>query len=153
LNLQWIGDWIPKHLQLGNNKIIKETFLDSRDGEISFGTKGDDLASIVEVGVNIAVNAKFGNVEGVDFYVICCSKTLYIIKEDFKCKWGTKFLANEQVVANKYYQKWGNYGGTYVLLKDSRVVFMYSHLVRTTKFLMILKDYRVQGNDFVYEHP
>jgi hypothetical protein len=25
----WIGDWIPKHLQLGDNKIIKKTILDN----------------------------------------------------------------------------------------------------------------------------
>ncbi len=30
---------------------------------------------------------------------------------------------------------------------------MYSHMVRATKFLMIPKDYHVQGNDFVYELP
>jgi hypothetical protein len=51
--------------------------LDNWDGEISFGTKGDDLVSTFEVGDNFAINAKFGNVEGVDFYVICCNKILH----------------------------------------------------------------------------
>jgi hypothetical protein len=50
-------------------------------------------------------------------------------------------------------KKWGNYDGTYVLLKNSNVVFMYSHMVQATKFFMTLKNYRVQGNDFVYELP
>jgi hypothetical protein len=40
---------------------------------------------------------------------------------------------------------------TYVLLKDSHVVFIYTHLGQETRFLMICKDYRVQGNDLVYE--
>lgn len=63
--------------------------MDYQDGKFCFGTKGDDLASTLEVGDNFVVNAKFGNVEGVDFYVICCSKTLHTINENFKFKWGT----------------------------------------------------------------
>jgi hypothetical protein len=66
------------------------------------------LASTLKVSDNFAINEKFGNIERVDFYVICCSKTTRN-KEDFKCKWGIKFITSEQVVANKYYQKWGNY--------------------------------------------
>jgi hypothetical protein len=76
-------------LQLGDNKIIRKTLMDNWNGEISFGIKGDDLASTLEVGNNFVVNVEFGNVEGVDFYVICCSKTLHAVKEDFECKWGT----------------------------------------------------------------
>jgi len=75
--------------------------LDNWDGEISFGIEGDDLASTLEVSDNFSINAKFGNVEGMGFYVIRCNKTLHIIKEDFKCKWGTKFVVGEQVVASK----------------------------------------------------
>jgi hypothetical protein len=33
------------------------------------------------------------------------------------------------------------------------VVFLYSHLVWATKFLMIRNDYHVEGNDLVYELP
>ncbi len=77
MNLPWTWDWIPKHLQPGDSRIVRETLLDNWDGEISFGTKGDDLVSTFEVGDNFAINAKFGNVEGVDFYVICCSKNIH----------------------------------------------------------------------------
>lgn len=92
---------IPKDMQLRDNNIVRKTCLDNWDGEISFGIEGDDLASTLEVSDNFSINAEFGNVEGMGFYVICCNKTLHIIKEDFKCKWGTKFIVGEQVVASK----------------------------------------------------
>jgi hypothetical protein len=66
---------------------------------------------------------------------------------------GYKFVVGEQVIIGKYYQKWGTSYSTYVLLKDSHVVFLYSHLVQERRFLMIPKDYCVQGNDLVYEFP
>jgi hypothetical protein len=50
--------------------------LDNWDGDMSFGIEGDDLATMLEIGDNFIVNVEFGNVEGVDFYLICCSKPL-----------------------------------------------------------------------------
>jgi hypothetical protein len=115
--------------------------------------EGDDLANTLEIGDNFAINAKFGNAKGVHFYIISCSKPIHVVNENFKCHWGTKFTRGETDVVGKYYKKWGNYYSTYVLLKDSHVVFLYSHLVRVTKILVVPKDYCVQGNDIVYELP
>lgn len=129
LNLPWIGDWIPRHLMPIDNKFVKETMLDNWDGDMSFGTKGDDLAAKFEIADNFVVNVKIGNVEGVDFYLICCSKPLHTIKEDFFCKRGINFVVGEQVVVGKCHKKWGTSYSTYVLLKNSHVVFLYSHLV------------------------
>jgi hypothetical protein len=55
-----------------------------------FGIKGYDLATTFEISSNFVVNVKFGIVEGVDFYLICCSKPLHIIKEKFSYKWRMK---------------------------------------------------------------
>ncbi len=59
-----------------DNIFIRETMLDNWDGDMSFGIEGDDLATMLEIGDNFIVNVEFGNVEGVDFYLICCSKPL-----------------------------------------------------------------------------
>jgi hypothetical protein len=79
LNLPWIGDWIPRHLMPIDNKFIKKTMLDNWDGHRSFGIEGDDLVAMLEIADNFVVNVKIGNVEGVDFYLICCNKPLHII--------------------------------------------------------------------------
>lgn len=64
---------------------------------------------------------------------------------------GTKFEEGDDVVVGKYYQKWGNSNSSYVLLKDSHIVYMHAHLVRVVNFLMPPKDHQVQGNDPIYE--
>jgi len=45
----------------------------------------------------------------------------------------------------------GEFDSTYVLLKDSRVVYLYSHLVKVVKLLMPPKNHCVFGNDSLYE--
>jgi hypothetical protein len=50
-----------------------------------------------------------------------------------------------------FYQKWGTSDYKFVMLKDSYLVFMHSHIMCVIKFLMSLKDYKVSGNDLVYE--
>jgi len=37
------------------------------------------------------------------------------------------------------------------MLKDSHVVYVYSHLVRVVKFMMSPKNHHVNGNDAMYE--
>ncbi len=50
-----------------------------------------------------------------------------------------------------YYQRWGHSESSYVLLKDSHVIYLHVHLVQVVKFLMPPKDHRVNGNDGEYE--
>jgi hypothetical protein len=80
LNLPWIRDWILKHLMPVDSKFVKETMLNNWDGEMSFGIKGDDLVATLEIVDNFFVNVKIGNAEGVNFYLIFCSKPLHTIK-------------------------------------------------------------------------
>jgi hypothetical protein len=87
---------------LVDSKFVRKTMLDNWDGKMNFGIKGDDLAATLEIGDNFVVNVEIRNVEGVDFYLIYCSKPLHTVKEDFSCKWGTNFVVGEQVVASKY---------------------------------------------------
>jgi hypothetical protein len=103
------------------------------------------------VGDNFAVNVKVGNLEGMNFWIILCIRPLRQVKKAFKNKWGTSFEVGDEMVVGLYYQKWGTSDYTYVLLKDSHLVFMHSYLVHAIKFLMPPKDYRVSGNDQVYE--
>jgi hypothetical protein len=57
---------------------------------LCFGIEGDDLvASTLEIGDNFVVNVRFGNAKGMNFYLISCSKAIHVVKEDFKCHWGT----------------------------------------------------------------
>jgi hypothetical protein len=80
-----------------------------------------------------------------------CSRPLHHVQKAFTNKWGTSFEVGDYVVASLYYQKWGTNEHSYVLLKDSHLAYLHSHLVCAFKFLMSPKDYRVSGNSLVYE--
>lgn len=61
------------------------------------------------------------------------------------------FEVADITVAGKYFQKWGPCVRSFVLLKDLHLDFLHSHLVRTVKFLILPRDYGVQGDEVVYE--
>ncbi len=44
-----------------------------------FGKNGDHLASCLTLGDNFSINVEERNVEGVDFYILMCTKTIYTL--------------------------------------------------------------------------
>jgi hypothetical protein len=96
---------------------------------------GDELATALEIGDNLAVNTKEGN-DGVYFSLILCTEPLRKVTKAFTDGWGTSFEEGDDVVRGIYYQKWGHNDTSYVLLKDSQKVYIFSHMVRVIKFLM-----------------
>jgi hypothetical protein len=107
----------------------------------------------LEVGDNFAISEKKKNSEGQDFWPLCCTKPLHTLIHPLMCKWGIEYYEGNEIVVGKYYKKWGNSYSSYVLLKDSSVVYLYSHLMKVVKFLMPPKDYYVFGNDALFELP
>jgi hypothetical protein len=66
---------------------------------------------------------------------------------------GNFFNEGDDVITCFYYQKWGSVDSSYVLSKDSHVVYVYSHLVHVMKFLMPPSSHQDSRNDVVYELP
>jgi hypothetical protein len=66
----------------------------------------------------------------VSFYLILCTKALHKVWKAFTDHWGTYFDEGDDVVARLYYQKWGSSDSSYVLLKDSQIMYVYLHLVK-----------------------
>jgi hypothetical protein len=48
------------------------------------------------------------------------------------------------VIVGLYYQKWGHGDNGYVFLANSHVAFLYTHLVLTCKFMMLLAHHKVK---------
>jgi hypothetical protein len=57
----------------------------------------------LDVDNTFVVNAKVGNDENVDFWIICCTKHLHKVRKAIKCEWGIEFEKSDDVVARKYY--------------------------------------------------
>ncbi len=76
---------------------------------------------------------------------------MHTIRKEFTDKWGTSFAIGDDVVAGLYYQRWGSNDRSFVLFKESHVVYMLCNVVCVAKFLLPPRDHIVSGNDGVYE--
>jgi hypothetical protein len=57
------------------------------------------------------------------------------------------------VIVGLYYQKWGRGDNGHVLLANSHVAFLYTHLVLACKFMMLLAHHIVKGYESIYQLP
>lgn len=136
--MPWTGLWKlqylrPTNIQLVRNRLLKNWSLH----EMRFGTKRDNFVGLLESKDNFAVNATSDNPKKVDFYIICCIRGIYMLKQAFTCVWGTSFRVRDTLMSNKYYQKWKrNDSSLYILLKDSQVVFKHIEYMNCVKFLI-----------------
>ncbi len=64
---------------------------DNRDGDWQHGIDGCELVVTLEIRYNFAINAKEGNSEGQDFWLIYYTKPLHTVNKAFKCRWDIKF--------------------------------------------------------------
>lgn len=66
-NLHWIGDWVPKVLQLVDTRLVCMPMYDDWDRKWDYSVDGSVLAFALKIGDNFAVNIEAINLEGVDF--------------------------------------------------------------------------------------
>jgi hypothetical protein len=106
---------------------------------------------LCQVGDNFMIPAHHDNDEGVEWFILQCSKAKYQVEANFICPWGTTFREGEFAIAGHHYQKYGRGHNTYVLLADSPVAHIEAHLVRACKFPMVLAPHTVKCNTAVYK--
>ncbi len=66
----------------------------------TYSVDGNALVTTLEIGDNFVMNVKIGNLEGVDFWVICCTKPMHIIRKEFTDKWDTSFAIGVDVATS-----------------------------------------------------
>jgi len=74
--------WVPRILQLVDTRSIHNAMYDDWDGKWDYSVDGNALTTTLEIGDNFAMNAEIGNLEGVDFWVVCCTKSMHIIRKE-----------------------------------------------------------------------
>jgi hypothetical protein len=116
-----------------------------------FGLNGTYLASILELGDNLAICAAPENEENVEFYILMCTKKPFVCKKAFTCVWGETFEVGDSVIEGTYYQKYGTGHDTYVFLRKSQKAYVAVENIQAVKFPMLLANHRVSGNDPVYK--
>jgi hypothetical protein len=107
-NLKWIGEWEARYLQPEDTGFIRDCLTSgSDDTGGDFQDDAEILATTVDIGDNVVVNAALENSEGCDFWIINCTRPLHTVKVAFKCKWGEEFEVGDEALAGTYYQRWG----------------------------------------------
>jgi hypothetical protein len=131
---------------------VQETKLEAQQ---DWTGEADDnyIASQLQVGDNFAVPAELGNTEGVDFYVVQCTRTMHIVEETSRRDvWDGKVVERgDKIVEGLYYQRKGLSQTSYILLRDKGVSFHYSHLILTLKFRMVQARHKQKGDTTVYQ--
>lgn len=135
----YVGKWT--HLVLKPLSEVPEEAEVPEDDAAMFEGCHDMLSDYLTEGDNFAVvNAEAENEEGVEFFLLRCTKIKWMIESIVRDQWGNKCAKNTYVVTWCYYQQKVGHPNHYTLLDDKGVTNLYSHLVRAIKFEMPLVD-------------
>ena len=122
------------------------------EGEVQ--GSGDDLALGLEVGDNLCVRAESGNEEGVKFYALQCTKVLHSVASNMgPDAYNQTVERGSDIVCGLYYQRCGRAPTSYTLLRDQGPALIFSHLVKITKFPMVMATHKLKGGTTVYSMP
>lgn len=149
VNKSHVEDWELVKLKPYDLQVVRESMmdLDLRDEDWEESVEGEGFGDLIRPGDNFAVPAMEGNGEGVEFYVLQCTKAKHEVIVGFKCAWGPEFEAGDFVIRGNYYQKWNN---GYVFLSNSQPAYIDAHLVVHGKFAMVPKLGRRKGGEVTY---
>jgi hypothetical protein len=152
-NIAWTRDWMLEVLIPHNPGYVWDVMLAefNVDNWDEFGLNGTYLASILELGDNLAICAAPENEENVEFYILMYTKKPFVCTKAFTCVWGETFEVGDSAIEGTYYQKYGTGHDTYVLQRKSQKAYVAVENVRAVKFPMLLVDHRISGNDPVYK--
>jgi hypothetical protein len=110
------------------------------------------LASQLQVGDHFAVVAEQGNIETVDLFILQCTKPMYIVLDErLEDSWGGVVERGDEVLEGIYYKRQGLSQNSFVLLRETGVARLHSHLVIASKFAMNLCRHKQKSHTSVYK--
>ncbi|KAI5082366.1 hypothetical protein GOP47_0002109 [Adiantum capillus-veneris] len=98
----YAGKWTQKALK-PLSEVAEETEV-PEDEAAMFEESQDMLSEYLIEGDNFAVNADAGNAEGVEFFLLRCTKRKWMTSCILRDKWKNKCDKNTYVVTGCYYQ-------------------------------------------------
>ena len=114
----------------------------------------NDLAMELEIGDHFAILAAPDDPQsnGAKFFVLICTKKLYIVEDDSAVDgWGVTVDKDDEVVEGLYYHQQGARLNSYVLLERPGPARILSHLVCANQFSMNVQRHRQKGGTAVYK--
>ncbi len=119
LYAQWIGEWKLETLKPIDIHFAQFIMEEENVHDWDYGEDGNALAPCLEIGDNYVINIAIDNDESQKFWIIKCSKPLHKVKENFIDAWGSSYEVGNNIVVGTYYQKWGTYESSYVIMLET----------------------------------
>ena len=98
------------------------------------------------MGDNFMIPAEEENEDGVDYYILQCTRSKFELQEPLQCPWGGVFAVGDEVLRAKYFKKHGRGDKTYVFCDRAVDAHVDAHLARACKFPMVLAAHRAKGS-------
>jgi hypothetical protein len=105
-----------------------------------------ELRDLVLIGDNFMIPTEEDNEDGVDFYIIQCTRSKFMLEEPLHCPWSSIFAPRDEVIKVTYFKKHGRGDKTYLFCDKAVEAHVDAHLVRACKFPMVLASHRVKGS-------
>ena len=102
-----------------------------------------EIGDLDGVDDNFMIPTESQNKDGMDYYILQCQCSKFMLQELLTCPWGGVFSAGGEVIQAKYNKKYGRGDKTYVFYNRFVDVHINAHLVRACKFPMLLAAYRI----------
>jgi hypothetical protein len=96
------------------------------------------IGDLVEVGDNFMVPTAEENDDGVEYYILQCRRSKFVLDEALTYPWGSNFNVGDEVIRGKYFKKYGCCDKSYVFCDKAVDAYVDAHLVLACKFPMVL---------------
>jgi hypothetical protein len=147
INGQWGGcenpshvqDWEVQRLVPVNCRAIAEQIaeMDNEENWMHDGVSVQ-IGDLVEIGDNFMVPAAEENDDRVEYYILQCQRSKFVLDEALTYPWGGNFNVGDEVIHGKYFKKYGRGDKSYVFCDKAVDAHVDAHLVRACKFPMVL---------------
>ncbi len=124
------------------DRLELQQFMHNADVEIACGNGGEGMADEVVMGDNIVVM----NSSNEGFWIMLVSTLIHMVKEHFMDQWEQIWFEGDYVLHGLRYEKICPGNKFYYLLEDSPPMYVYSHLVVASKFLLPPTTHVVKGS-------
>jgi hypothetical protein len=88
------------------------------------------LGDLVLIDDNFMIPAEKDNEDGVDFYVLQCTRSKFLLEEPLHCPWDGIFVPRDEVIKEKYFKKHAHGDKTYVFYDKAIETHVDAYLVR-----------------------
>lgn len=146
-NATHVQEWDVKRLVPESASAVAEHVaeVDDEDNWVHDGVS-TELGDFVEVGDNFMIPAEEDNEDGVEFYILQCTRRKFELQEPLNCPWGGVFSVGDEIIRGKYFKKYGRGDKTYIFCDKAVEAHVDTNLVRACKFPMVLASHMVKGS-------